>query len=182
MVCGNDLLGYVGFVQEEKKSKVAAGKKKQIEPRRGVHGGAYVMEEQVGFLLRLANQRHTRIFAQKMGNGLTTTQFAALTKLHFRKKCTQNYLGALIAVDAVTIKGVVDRLVAKGLVQIVIDPADRRRRSISLSPQGEDLIERAIPVGAAITRATLNCLAHRDQKEFIRLLKRVSGLTKIQLA
>lgn len=140
---------------------------------------SYIMEEQVGFLLRLANQRHTRIFTQKMIGGLTTTQFAALTKLYFTEKCTQNRLGDLIAIDAVTIKGVVDRLTAKGLVKIVVVPQDRRRRSISISDQGREIIRRALPVGSSITKATLSPLSAGDQKEFLQLLKRVANLREV---
>ena len=64
---------------------------------------------------------------------LTTTQFAALAKLHAMEKCSQNQLGRLTSMDAPTIKGVVDRLSVRGLVEIVTDPEDRRRRSISAS-------------------------------------------------
>ena len=41
----------------------------------------YVLDEQVGFLLRIAMQRHTAIFMSQMAARLTQTQFAALAKL-----------------------------------------------------------------------------------------------------
>ena len=43
------------------------------------HG--YVLEEQVGFLMRVATQRHSAIFTSDMVDGLTPPQFAALAKL-----------------------------------------------------------------------------------------------------
>ena len=75
----------------------------------------YVLDDQVGFLMRVAMQRHTSIFTSRMIEGLTQTQFAALAKLYEVGPCSQNYLGRLIYLDAATIKGVVDRLHLRGL-------------------------------------------------------------------
>ena len=41
----------------------------------------YRLQEQAGFLLRKANQRHLTIFAKHIGD-LTPPQFASLAKLH----------------------------------------------------------------------------------------------------
>ena len=41
----------------------------------------YVLDEQIGFVLRQAQQRHTTLFAAEMIEGLTPTQWAALAKL-----------------------------------------------------------------------------------------------------
>jgi len=43
--------------------------------------GRYVLDDQVGYLLRVALQRHTAIFTTRMIEGLTQTQFAALAML-----------------------------------------------------------------------------------------------------
>ena len=77
--------------------------------------GQYVLDDQVGFLMRVAMQRHTAIFMSRMIEGLTQTQFAALAKLYEVGPCSQNHLGRLIYLDAATIKGVVDRLRVRGL-------------------------------------------------------------------
>src|SRR5437667_11653945 len=90
--------------------------------------GRYVLDEQVGFLMRVAMQRHTAIFMSRMVEGLTQTQFAALAKLHEVGPCSQNHLGRLIFLDAATIKGVVDRLLIRGFVTTCSDPQDKRRR------------------------------------------------------
>src|SRR5215467_4719631 len=73
----------------------------------------YVLDAQIGFLLRVAMQRHTAIFMSRMVEQLTQTQFAALAKLYEVGACSQNQLGRLIYLDAATIKGVVDRLQAR---------------------------------------------------------------------
>src|SRR6476661_5031219 len=63
----------------------------------------YVLDDQVGFLMRIAMQRHTSIFTSRMLEGLTQTQFAALAKLYEVGPCSQNHLGRLIYLDAATI-------------------------------------------------------------------------------
>ena len=72
--------------------------------------GGYRLEDQVGFYLRRAGQRHAAIFAEYMTDDLTPTQWAALVKLAEFVSLSQNLLGRETAMDAATIKGVVDRL------------------------------------------------------------------------
>ena len=105
--------------------------------------GRYVLDEQIGFLMRVAMQRHTAIFTSRMIEGLTQTQFAALAKLYEVGPCSQNQLGRLIYLDAATIKGVVDRLGARGFVTALNDPKDRRRRAVALTERGRQVTEAA---------------------------------------
>ena len=90
----------------------------------------YMLDDQIGFRLRIAMQRHTSIFMSQMIEDLTQTQFAALAKLLEVGACSQNHLGRLIYLDASTIKGVVDRLRLRGLVATCNDPNDRRRKNL----------------------------------------------------
>lgn len=135
---------------------------------------AYVLERQIGFLLRLANQRHAGIFQNIMPGRLTPTQFAALAKLHEAGACSQNHLGRMTAMDAATVKGVIDRLSAQGLVALKPDPQDRRRTAISLSKKGEKLITAALPGGFAVSEKTLEPLSVNERKTLVRLLKTIT--------
>jgi len=134
----------------------------------------YVLDEQVGFLLRIAMQRHTSIFTSRMIEGLTQTQFAALAKLYEVGPRSQNHLGRLIYLDAATIKGVVDRLSARGFVTALNDPKDRRRRAVTLTAHGRQVTEAARLVAAEITAATLAPLGEDDQREVVKLLRKLS--------
>src|SRR5690606_30058450 len=98
---------------------------------------AYVLDEQIGFILRQVSQRHTTIFMTMMGEDLTPTQWAALAKLHQAGPLSQNLLGRQTAMDAATIKGVVDRLTKRGLTATSPDPDDGRRPLAALTPAGE---------------------------------------------
>ncbi len=96
----------------------------------------YRLDEQVGFVLRQAQQRHTTLFSELMIEDLTPTQWAALAKLAERGPQSQNQLGRLTAMDAATIKGVIERLTARGFTQTHADPEDARRLLVELSEDG----------------------------------------------
>ena len=59
---------------------------------------AYSLDEQIGFRLRLAMQRHTAIFFAHMDFGLTQTQFAVLARLWETGAASQNELGRSAAI------------------------------------------------------------------------------------
>ena len=135
--------------------------------------GRYVLDDQVGFLLRVAMQRHTAIFTTRMIEGLTQTQFAALAKLAEAGPCSQNQLGRLIYLDAATIKGVVDRLGARGFVTALNDPNDRRRRAVALTERGRQVTAVAQLVASEITAATLAPLSEGERRAMVTLLKKL---------
>jgi DNA-binding MarR family transcriptional regulator len=135
--------------------------------------GRYVLDDQSGFLMRVAMQRHTSIFTSRMVEGLTQTQFAALAKLYEVGPCSQNYLGRLIYLDAATIKGVVDRLHLRGFVTALNDPKDRRRRAVALTERGRTVTEAATTVASEITAATLGPLTADEQRQITKLLRKL---------
>jgi MarR family transcriptional regulator, lower aerobic nicotinate degradation pathway regulator len=144
-------------------------------PRRSRAGNSeYRLDDQVGFLLRVAMQRHTAIFMSRIIRGLTQTQFAALAKLREVGPCSQNQLGRLIYLDAATTKGVVDRLEARGFVTARPDARDRRRRAIALTDKGRAASDAAVKVAREITRTTLVPLTAAEQRTVIRLLRKLT--------
>ena len=57
--------------------------------------------------------------------------------------------------DAATVKGVIDRLKARGLVELGKHEVDKRRLLVSLTAEGRATIERLIPLAEQITAETL---------------------------
>lgn len=133
----------------------------------------YRLEDQIGFILRQVSQRHSQIFAELMTDGLTPTQFAALSKLSDAGECSQNQLGRLTAMDAATIKGVVDRLVKRGFVETRSDPTDRRRRVVALTPAGSEGIARAHAMARKITTQTQAPLTAAERRQLLNLLRKL---------
>ncbi|MEP0964604.1 MAG: MarR family winged helix-turn-helix transcriptional regulator [Roseobacter sp.] len=134
----------------------------------------YVLENQIGFLLRVANQRHATIFQTRTNEKLTPTQFSTMIRLSEVGKVSQNHLGRLAAMDVATIKGVVDRLKSKGLIQTEPDLVDKRRSVISLTELGETVINDLKFTGLQISEETLAPLTAKEQKILLNLLRKIT--------
>jgi DNA-binding MarR family transcriptional regulator len=134
----------------------------------------YMLEDQIGHLLRRAHQRATAVFLDIMGElELTPTQYAALVKIGDVGEISQNHLGRLTAMDPATSQGVIRRLEARGLIELRADPDDRRRTLLSLSAAGRRILPAAIARGRTITARTLAPLDADAQAQFLRLLKQL---------
>jgi len=137
-------------------------------------GNSYVLDEQVGFLMRRAQQRHIAIFQRIMGDdGPTPTQFAAMSKLSSGEDISQNQLGRMTAMDPATIKGVIARLEERGMVERRPDPDDQRRVRVRLTPKGLEAIPGLIEKARAITAATLSPLSREEAERLLGLLARL---------
>jgi MarR family transcriptional regulator, lower aerobic nicotinate degradation pathway regulator len=147
----------------------SAAAKKNAKPARV----AYILDEQIGFIMRVVSQRHAAIFARDIGTNLTPTQWAALSKLAETGPCSQNQLGRLTAMDVATIKGVIDRLTARGLTETSPDPEDGRRLLVSLSRAGQQLAEKVAPNALAISRETLAPLDAKEREMLFALLNKL---------
>ena len=134
----------------------------------------YVLDEQVGYVLRLVSQRHAAIFQKMISFDLTPTQFSTLIRVHEHGAVSQNRLGRLAAMDVATIKGVVDRLKAKEMVQSKDDPNDKRRSIILLTEKGSATIEQLMADGEAITEETLAPLGASERTTLMSLLKKIA--------
>lgn len=133
----------------------------------------YILDEQIGYLFRLANQRHTAIFQKLTLDDLTPTQFAAMVRVDELGEVSQNELGRKSAMDVATIKGVVGRLQDRGLITLRPDLSDKRRTLISLSKPGKTLLRKMRRIGLEISDQTLAPLTATEQKTLMRLLKKL---------
>ena len=137
--------------------------------------GDYVVEDQVGFLLRRAHQRHAALFQEGIAQiDLTPTQFTALIKTVELGRVTQNQLGRLAAMDPATIQGVVRRLIARGLVLRRPDPMDRRTAVLTPTAEGVALAARAVACARCITEATLRPLDAEERPRLLALLRKLA--------
>ncbi|MEK7848888.1 MAG: MarR family transcriptional regulator [Chloroflexota bacterium] len=71
---------------------------------------------------------------------LTPPQFFALRCL-YAGECLPSHLSLRLKVSRPTVTSVVDGLVARGLVERMAEPGDRRRVKLSLTPEGRRLYE-----------------------------------------
>ncbi len=134
----------------------------------------YILEDQAGYMMRVAGQRHAVIFQSLAPLNLTPTQFSVVVKLIELGECSQNELGRKTAMDVATVKGVVDRLRSRNLVEVKPDPADKRRSLIALTEHTKSLANTLYEAGHRITEETLRPLSASERGTFLKLLAKLS--------
>jgi MarR family transcriptional regulator, lower aerobic nicotinate degradation pathway regulator len=150
--------------------------KKQSEPKGAVNAPRpYRIEDQIGYLLRRAHQRASAIFQTNIGDpNITPTQYSSMVKLHEYTELSQNHLGRLVGMDKATMQGVVRRLKDRGLVDSRPDPGDARRTLLSLTTEGQRLVNKLLINGPAVSRETMKPLTAQEQRQLLELLSRIA--------
>lgn len=135
----------------------------------------YRVKEQVGHLLRRAYQRHLAIF-QKLAedHNVTSVQFVTLCVLKDIGPCSQRTLVEATAIDQATIRGITERLEARGFIETGRDQSDGRKVVMSIRPDGERLLEAMYPRGHLISERTLEPLSAVEQVALLYLLRKIA--------
>lgn len=137
-------------------------------------GRPYVLEEQIGFLIRRAHQRASAIFDQVMeGFDVTPVQYSVLAKLHDLGPTSQNQLGRMVGIDPATMFGVAGRLARRGLVSSSVDPNDARLVLLELTETGRRTVEAMKARGPEVTAKTLDPLTPEEAETLVTLLARI---------
>ena len=101
--------------------------------------------------LCLATQRAARALARRFDDAfraldLTNGQFSLLMALNRPKPPTIAPLAEFLAMDRTTLTAALKPLARRGLIQILVDPDDRRSRLLRLTAKGRVLLARALPI------------------------------------
>ena len=131
-----------------------------------------------GHLIRRLHQQSTLVFIQRTreaGLDLTPIQFAALDAIHDQPGTDQARVAEMIAYDRATIGGVIERLEHKGWVRRVVSERDRRARELSLTPEGQRILQALVPVVRALQDEILHALSHADRACFLKLARQAVG-------
>nr|WP_108887484.1 MarR family transcriptional regulator [Pseudoprimorskyibacter insulae] len=132
----------------------------------------------VGHMIRRLNQLSTQVFfrhMQEAGLDLTSVQFAAMDAILENPGIDQAGVAGLIGYDRATIGGVIDRLVQKGLVARQVSKRDRRAREVALTPEGEALFQRMLPIVAGLQAEIVGRLTPEEQAIFFKLARKAIG-------
>lgn len=134
--------------------------------------------DMAGHLIRRLHQLSTQVFVQRTqaaGFDLTPVQFAALDAIGHHPGTDQATVAELIAYDRATIGGVIERLEQKGWVDRVISERDRRARVLSLTAEGERILQALVPVVRNLQDEILASLGEADRARFLRLARQAVG-------
>ena len=101
--------------------------------------------------LCLAAQRAARALARRFDEalrpvGLTSGQFSLLMSLNRPAPPTIGSVAALLAMDRTTLTANLKPLQRRGLLQVTVDPQDRRGRLLALTDEGRDVLAAAAAI------------------------------------
>ena len=96
-------------------------------------------------------QRAARAVARRFDEalrplGLTNGQFSMLMSLNRPHAARMGEVAELLAMDRTTLTAALKPLERRGLVRVIVDPADKRSRQLLLMPSGRKLLLEAIPI------------------------------------
>ncbi|HVC55299.1 MAG TPA: MarR family winged helix-turn-helix transcriptional regulator [Stellaceae bacterium] len=117
-------------------------------------------------------QRAARLVARRFDAalrplGLTSGQFSLLMSLNRPDPASISGVATLLAMDRTTLTAALKPLQRRLLVEVTIEAADRRSRRLRLTPGGQALLARAVPVWEA-THAAIEALLPRRNPEHLR--------------
>lgn len=125
-----------------------------------------------GQVLRVAQQRHTRLWAQLVSRETTSVQFAVLISLDAGEPTMQSDLAERAGVDRSTASSVIQRLARRGLVERR-EGTDKRQRMIGLSDDGRALLAELTPAVETLQDELLAPLDPQDHDRVLSLLARL---------
>jgi DNA-binding MarR family transcriptional regulator len=101
--------------------------------------------------LCLHAQRAARALARRFDEalqpiGLTNGQFSLMMSLNRPDPPSMGAVATFLAMDRTTLTAALKPLERRGLVKQTADPDDRRRRLVTLTPEGRSVLARAVPV------------------------------------
>ena len=130
------------------------------------------LESLPGHHIRRLQQIAVAIFLQETeGTGITPVQFAALQTVANTPGTDQRTLARSIGFDTSTSAGVVDRLEARGLLRRSASPDDRRVRLLTLTAEGQALLDEVTPGMQRAQARMLAPLPKAERAEFMRMLR-----------
>lgn len=141
----------------------------------------YVLDTNLGFLLRRAQQLNSAIFNQSNESALSTTQFAALHRLVEDGALSQNELGRRVNADGATIKGIVSRLEQRAAVAVRRSESDRRELVIETTEIGVALYRAAVDVSECTSARQLQIFSPGERLLLIELLIRMNAAEERRL-
>lgn len=134
-----------------------------------------MLVKQVGVLVNILNcklKKHIASVFKKEGINLTAEQFLVMDTLWNQGEMTQQNIAYIIQKDKNSVTQFIDNLEKKGLVQRVVDTADRRVNNIKLSKAGLAMKDNTKKVAIAAINDILDGIPEEELKDFVKVLNK----------
>ncbi|MFF1374776.1 MarR family winged helix-turn-helix transcriptional regulator [Streptomyces sp. NPDC058308] len=127
-----------------------------------------------GHLARRLQQAHHLLWNTMVSEDITSPQYAVLNALVAEPGPDQRTVGERVGLDRSTIADVVARLIRRGLLDKVRDPADGRRFLLRLTDEGKRTHRRLTVRTARMNQVLLAPLSAEERSVFLDLIQRVA--------
>ncbi|MBU9821856.1 MarR family transcriptional regulator [Rahnella sp. BCC 1045] len=128
------------------------------------------LRQEAFHLMRKVFQQHTARWQQCIPD-LTKPQYAVLRSIAENPGIEQVQLTDVAISSKATLAEMLSRLESRGLLIREADPADKRRRFITLTGEGKAVLAKTQPRGQQVDTEFLARLSPDDQQQLVRLLK-----------
>ncbi len=134
-----------------------------------------ILVKQVGVWVNIFNckmKKHIASVFKKEGINLTAEQFLVMDTLWNQGEMTQQTIAYIIQKDKNSVTQFIDNLEKKGLVQRVVDSADRRVNNIKLSTTGLAMKDYTKKVAIDAISDILKGIPEEELKTFVKVLNK----------
>lgn len=133
-----------------------------------------ILPELIGYHLRRAQVHLFADFARTMAEAqMTPGQFGVVSLIGANPGLTQSALARAVGIERSTMVAVIDTLQERGMVERKPSPVDRRSYALVLTGNGENLMERLLPMVRAHERNVARNLSVAEKERLIELLMRL---------
>src|SRR4051794_5711984 len=101
-----------------------------------------------------------------------------MTVMAKRPGLTQHELASLARVDPSSMVAVLDDLERRGIAERRVDPEDRRRRAVHLTPKGDEQMRVLQREARKAAKSFLGPLSEEEKATLNALLRKLAGLTR----
>jgi DNA-binding MarR family transcriptional regulator len=133
--------------------------------------GMLTFQASTWYLLALAGSQARHLWADMLAQlHVSPSQFKVLRALGESGPLGQHQLADLIAVDPRNVVPLIDSLAERGLLAREVDPADRRRRVLTLTARGQQLAADLASIGVEIENDFFSPLTTAEQQSLRQML------------
>lgn len=154
-----------------------APRRREVEPAEETLSDLHDLHRMPGHLIRRCHQIVVGLFLEECKEfKITPRQFAILNALSSHPGIEQTTLAGLAAMDRSTIGNVVYRMEKAGLIARKDDDSDRRIKRLYLTPEGNRLYKKVLPLVWSSQHAFLEPLNAQEREFFMALLGKLADV------
>jgi MarR family transcriptional regulator, transcriptional regulator for hemolysin len=129
-----------------------------------------------GYLLQEAKRLLSRRFEEKARHyGLTSSQWRAIAQLSRTDGLTQVALANYLEIEPMTVCRLVDRLEARGFIERIPDPADRRAKLVWLTEKSRSMMDVVREIAFEVYEEAFAGFSESERAALVEGLKRISA-------